>query len=107
VWTNLQDEPVMKPGPGEYDKDLIALNQIIKNNGRYYAYYHGSAKTGANKGKWSTNVATSTDLIKWEKYPNNPLLPIAENKSSGIVIHDGERFRLYTMHPEVYLHKSK
>ena len=104
VWTNVQDEPVMKPGPGEYDKDLIAMNQVVKHKGRYYAYYHGSAKAGPNKGKWSTNVATSIDLIQWEKYPANPLLPIAENKSSGILVHDGQQFRLYTMHPAVYLH---
>jgi sucrose-6-phosphate hydrolase SacC (GH32 family) len=107
VWTNVQDEPVMKPGPGEYDKDLIALNQIVKHVGRYYAYYHGSARTGPKKGLWSTNVATSTDLIHWEKYPGNPLLPIEENKSSGILVHDGERYRLYTMHPEVHLHIAK
>jgi sucrose-6-phosphate hydrolase SacC (GH32 family) len=104
VWTNVQDEPVMKPGPGDYDKDLIAVNQIIKHQGRYYAYYHGSARTGPKKGLWSTNLATSTDLVNWEKYPGNPLLPIDANKSSGIVVHDGERYRLYTMHPSVYLH---
>jgi predicted GH43/DUF377 family glycosyl hydrolase len=104
VWTHVQDEPVMTPGPGEYDKDLIALNQIIKHKGRYYAYYHGCAKTGPKAKLWSTCVATSTDLVHWEKYPNNPLLPVEENKSSGIVVHDGEKFRLYTMHPEVYLH---
>lgn len=104
VWLNVQDKPVLVPGPGEYDKDLIALNQIIRYKDSYYAYYHGSAKTGANKGLWSTNVATSTDLIHWEKYPNNPLLPIDQNKSSGIVVHDGKQFRLYTMHPAVHLH---
>jgi hypothetical protein len=104
VWTHVQDEPVMKPGPGEYDKDLIALNQIIKHKGRYYAYYHGCTTKGPKAKLWSTAVATSTDLIHWEKYPGNPLQPVEENKSSGIVIHDGERFRLYTMHPEVYLH---
>ena len=107
VWTNVQDEPVMKPGPGEYDKDLVALNQIVKHLGRYYAYYHGSARTGPKKGLWSTNVATSSDLIHWEKYPANPLLPIDENKSSGILVHDGARYRLYTMHPEVHLHIAK
>jgi predicted GH43/DUF377 family glycosyl hydrolase len=107
VWTNLQDEPVMTPGPGDYDKDLIAVNQIVKHQNRYYAYYHGSARSGAKKGLWSTNVATSTDLIHWEKYPGNPLLPIDSNKSSGILVHDGERYRLYTMHPEVHLHFAK
>jgi predicted GH43/DUF377 family glycosyl hydrolase len=104
TWKHVQDEPVMSPGPGEYDKDLIALNQIIKHKGRYYAYYHGSARKGPNANKWCTCIATSTDLIHWEKYAQNPLLPISENKSSGIVVHDGKQFRLYTMHPAVYLH---
>lgn len=104
VWKNVQDEPVMSPGPGAYDKDLIALNQVIKHKGRYYAYYHGCARTGPQANLWSTSVATSTDLLHWEKYPGNPLLPIAENKSSGILVHDGQQYRLYTMHPEVNLH---
>jgi predicted GH43/DUF377 family glycosyl hydrolase len=71
VWTNVRDEPVMTPGPAEYDKDMIALNQIVKHKGRYYAYYHGSAKTGPNAKLWSTAIATSTDLIHWEKYAGN------------------------------------
>src|SRR5262249_21084600 len=70
----------------------------------YYAYYHGSAKAGPKAKLWSTAIATSTDLVHWEKYAGNPLQPVEENKSSGIVVHDGEKFRLYTMHPEVYLH---
>lgn len=107
VWTNVQDEPVMVPGPGQYDKDLIAWNQVIKYKGRYYVYYHGSARSGPNKGKWCTCVATSTDLLHWEKYPRNPIQPIAQNKSSGILVQDGKRFRLYTMHPAVQLHFSK
>ena len=101
VWTNVQDEPVMRPGPGAYDEQFVAVNQIIKQNGRYYIYYHGRGKS---IGKWSTNVATSTDLIHWKKYANNPLLPAEENKSSGILVHDGQRYRLYTMHDQVHVH---
>ncbi|MBI1914650.1 MAG: glycosylase [Planctomycetes bacterium] len=103
-WRNVRDEPVLSPGPADYDKDLVALNQILKHKGRYYAWYHGSAKAGPKAKLWSTAVATSTDLVHWEKYPGNPLRPVRENKSSGIVVHDGEKFRLYTMHPAVYLH---
>ena len=44
VFTNVQDEPVMVPGPDEFDRDLIAMNQITKLNGRYYAVFHGSKK---------------------------------------------------------------
>jgi beta-1,2-mannobiose phosphorylase / 1,2-beta-oligomannan phosphorylase len=104
VWTNVQDEPVLTPGPAEFDKDLIALNQIIKLKDRYYAYYHGSARQGANKGLWSVGVATSTDMIHWEKYAKNPLQPVSENKSSGILVHDGSQFLMYTMHPVVWRH---
>lgn len=105
VWTNVQDEPVLSLGPGSYDREMIALNQIVKHNGRYYAYYHGSG-TPQKPRLWTTNLAVSTDLVHWKKYSGNPLLPERENKSSGIVVHDGKQFRLYTMHPEVHVHFS-
>jgi predicted GH43/DUF377 family glycosyl hydrolase len=104
LWRNVQDEPVLKPGPGEYDRDLVALNQVIKHNGTYYAYYHGAARSTGRPTFWSTAVAASDDLIRWKKYPQNPLFPIAENKSSGIVVRDGKRLRLYTMHDKVDVH---
>jgi hypothetical protein len=53
---------------------------------------------------WTTNVAVSDDLRTWHKYALNPILPRELNRSSGIVIPDGDKFRLYTMHPEVWLH---
>ena len=104
VWTNVQDEPVLKPGPDEFDKDLVAFNQIIRHKDRYYAYYHGSARQGPNKGLWGICVATSTDLVHWEKYAKNPIQSIEQNKSSGILVHDGNRYLLYTMHPVVHVH---
>jgi hypothetical protein len=104
VWTNVQDEPVIGTGPDEYDKDQVAINQIVKHKGRYYGYYHGSAFTGPNAKLWCTCVATSKDLVHWEKYPGNPIQPLKQNKSSGILVHDGEKMRLYTMHPVVNLH---
>lgn len=103
VWTHVSDEPVLRPGQGPHDRDLIAMNQIVKHKGRYYAYYHGSAK-GETPALWSTCVAVSDDLRSWKKYDANPLLPRELNRSSGIVIRDGNRFRLYTLHSEVWLH---
>ena len=52
--------------------------------------------------EWSTNVAASKDLRTWVKYTGNPILE--DNKSSGILVQDGEKYRLYTMHDEVHLH---
>jgi hypothetical protein len=48
---------------------------------------------------WNTNVARSTDLMHWKKYPHNPI--VEDNKSSGIVVPYGSKFRLYTMHDQV------
>jgi predicted GH43/DUF377 family glycosyl hydrolase len=100
-WTNLQDEPVLRPGPGKYDNQKVAVNQLLSFHGRYYVYYHGRGETDGN---WTTNLATSTDLRNWKKYEHNPLLPVRANKSSGFVILDGNKLRLYTMHNEVHLH---
>ena len=100
VWTNVQDEPVLNKGPEPYDKFGVALNQVIKYNGAYYGYYHGTASKDWNE--WSTNVAVSKDLVHWKKYESNPIMK--ENKSSGILVYDGTQYRLYTMHPQVCVH---
>lgn len=103
VWKNVSDEPVIQLGPEKYDRLQIAVNQITKYNNTYYAYYHGSGDTNRPR-LWTTNVAASKDLRHWTKYKNNPLLPEKDNKSSGILVHDGKQFRLYTMHDKVEVH---
>ncbi len=109
VWTNVQDEPVLVPGPHEYDQDLIAMNQIFRHDGRYYAVLHGTKKSGDPKipNLWTVNLAASKDLVHWEKSPGNPLRPARENKSSGQIFPDGDRFRLYTTHDKVDVHWSR
>ncbi len=97
VWRNVQDEPVICMGPEQYDQHAVAVNQVIKHKGKYYAYYHATEYYPWRD--WTTNVAMSTDLIHWIKYPLNPI--ISGNRSSGILVHDGAQYRLYTMHPDV------
>ncbi len=96
-WTNVHDDPVLKMGPDSYDQFAVAMNQVIKYKGLYYGYYHASAYKDWHD--WSTNVAVSADLIHWKKYSKNPI--VGNNRSSGILVNDGKRYRLYTMHPEV------
>lgn len=101
IWTNVQDEPVLKRGPETYDQDMIALDQVVKYKGRYYAYYHGLIpKTSPQE--WTSAVAVSSDLIHWEKYPENPILK--NDQSSPVLVDDGQGFRLYSMHPVVRVH---
>lgn len=93
VWTNIQDEPVIECG-ATYDKGAIAMDQIIKYKGRYYGYYHATGTIPWSD--WSSNVAMSEDLIHWEKYPGNPV--VKPNKSSPLIIIDGDKTIFYTMH---------
>ena len=97
VWTNLQDDPVLKRGPEAYDQYAVAMDQIIRYEGRYYGYYHATAFKDWSV--WSSCIATSDDLIHWTKYFKNPIL--SDDKSSPIVVPEGEGYRLYTMHPAV------
>lgn len=100
IWQNVRDEPVIVPGPETYDHYGVAVNQIIKYKGKYYAYYHATAYQDWHE--WSSCVAISDDLLHWTKYENNPI--VMENKSSPILVYDGAQYRLYTMHDNVCVH---
>ena len=100
VWTNKQDEPVIKMGPEQYDQYAVAMDQVIKYKGKYYGYYHASEYKDWHE--WTSCIAMSEDLIHWHKYNKNPI--IRENKSSPVTVFDGEKFILYTMHPEICVH---
>jgi beta-1,2-mannobiose phosphorylase / 1,2-beta-oligomannan phosphorylase len=106
IWTNVQDDPVLAPGPDQYDRDQIAMNQILRHKGRYYAVFHGAAND-QTPALWATGLAVSDDLVHWTKCPGNPLRPIAENKSSGQLIPHVDGFRLYTLHDRVDVHESR
>jgi beta-1,2-mannobiose phosphorylase / 1,2-beta-oligomannan phosphorylase len=97
VWTNVRDTPVLARGPEPYDRHAVALNQVIKRDGSYYAFYHANAHKPWKD--WTTNIARSRDLVHWEKYPGNPI--IRDNCSSAILVRGPKGDRLYTMHPDV------
>jgi beta-1,2-mannobiose phosphorylase / 1,2-beta-oligomannan phosphorylase len=106
VWVNVQDEPVLELGPGEYDKEMLAMDQVIKRGGTYYAIYHGSGDgDGPTPRKWNTDIARSRDLVHWEKYARNPI--VSDNKSSGELVLVSGRYRLYTMHDRVDVFEGK
>jgi predicted GH43/DUF377 family glycosyl hydrolase len=106
VWTNVSDEPLIVPGPDNYDGLMIAMNQIIRVGDQYIAVLHGTGSPEKPR-QWCTYLATSPDLINWTKNAEGPLRPVAENKSSGQLVQDGLQWRLYTMHEKVVLHLSQ
>jgi hypothetical protein len=97
VWTNVEDEPILAKGPEAYDKEAVAMNQVIKRNGVYYAFYHANANRPWKD--WTSCIARSRDLVHWEKYPRNPI--VKDNCSSPILVSGPDGDRLYTMHPDV------
>jgi len=109
TWTNVQDEAVIKMGPELYDEAAVAANQIVRYKDKYYLYYHGSSNPDwadpNSNALWTSNVAVSADLVKWTKYPGNPLVP--GDHSSPILVPDGDKFRLYTMHDQVWLYNPE
>ncbi|PXX31830.1 glycosylase [Arenibacter sp. ARW7G5Y1] len=104
TWTNVKDEEVLKMGPEGYDSGAVAANQIVKYEGQYFMYYHGSSNPDWMKpgvvALWTSNVAMSTDLIHWTKYRENPI--VEGDYSSPILVDNGEEFILYTMHDKVH-----
>ena len=103
TWTNIQDDPVLPLGPDKYDIAAVAANQVVKFKGKYYMFYHATSSldwmTSSSPSIWTSNVAMSSDLINWVKYPGNPF--VEGDHSSPIVVKDGEKFILFTMHPDV------
>ena len=98
VWTNVQDDPVLKRGPDAYDRHAIALTQVLKHKDHYYAIYLANADPKW-RGDWTTNIAVSDDLIHWTKYSQNPI--VQGDYSSSMLVHDGKQFRLYSAHPDL------
>jgi len=108
-WINVQDEPVLPLGPDEYDQAAVAANQVVKYQDKYYMYYHATSRMDwqnpASPVEWSSNIAVSDDLIHWRKYPHNPI--VKGDHSSPILVFDGEKPSLYTMHSEVCRYLSE
>ena len=103
IWTNVSDEPMVLPGPETFDSRMIAMNQVIRIGDTYVAVLHGTGSPEKPR-QWCTYLATSQDLVHWTKDVRGPLRPTSENKSSGQLVRDGHRWRLYTMHDKVDLH---
>src|SRR5262249_32718007 len=104
VWRNVRDDPVIVLGPDAYDRYAVALDQVIRYAGRYYGVYHANAQADWS-GPWTTCLATSGDLVHWEKYSGNPI--IRSDDARGVLGDAGTSLRLYTMHPAVKLWRPR
>ena len=58
-------------GPDAYDRYAVAVDQVIKRDGVYYAYYHANAHDPWQK-DWTTNIARSTRPGPLGEVPRQP-----------------------------------
>ncbi len=105
TWTNVSDDPIIVPGPDSFDRRMIAMNQVQKIGNRYVAVLHGTGDEMKPR-RWSTFLAESSDLLHWRK-TSGPLRPVEENKSSGLLLREDNRWRFYTTHDRIDLHLGK
>lgn len=61
-------EPVIYPGDADaWDSLNVGPGPVIMINGKYFMYYFGFRD---KYGTWNIGLATSTDGVEWEKYPD-------------------------------------
>lgn len=70
-WATLP--PALEPGPpGSVDSGGIWTGSVVEHDGMYWLFYTAHDPTAANP--QTICLATSTDLIHFERHPGNPLL---------------------------------
>jgi len=70
------DEPILYPDGGQaWEAGGLYKSWIMEVDGTFYLFYN--AKNQDEK-PWfeQTGFATSRDLVRWDRYPGNPVLPI-------------------------------
>ena len=70
-WEIHPESPVLSPSPGAWDGWRTSYHSIARVGDTYYLYYTGIGDVFKDYG---IGLATSRDLVHWERHPDNPLL---------------------------------
>lgn len=82
-WTHLPD--AFAPTPGGPDRDGCWTGCVVEAGGTFYAFYTAIPDFASDTQRQC--LATSVDLIHWEKYPDNPL-PVVQPSGFGQCFRD-------------------
>ena len=75
-WTKYSGNPVFAPNQlGTWDDLHVRPKTVVRLKDWYYMFYEGAHYD--NRDRWPDQVgmARSRDLIQWERYPYNPIIP--------------------------------
>jgi len=98
-WRRAKDSYILsvhEPDCGPWEKDCIYMPWLVEHNGLYYNFYNA-----AQGGIEQMGMATSTDLLNWTRYKNNPIVrnrPGGYDEqfcSDGKVFRDGDHWGMF------------
>ena len=64
------ESPVLCAIPGTWEAQWFVVGDVLRMDGKYYMYYCSSVKGNKNS---RLGLAISSDGVKWERYPDNPI----------------------------------
>jgi hypothetical protein len=68
--------PIVRTSGNGWDSGTVGARSIIRDGSAYYMAYEGSTEAPFDRADWSTGIARSTDLVSWQKFSGNPVLPV-------------------------------
>ena len=76
TWEKAGDRPIFSGSglPDTPDQVGTAGPFVYVHDGQYYLYYFGTTEAGYEKGYKTMCLATSDDLIHWNRHPGNPII---------------------------------
>ncbi len=96
-WTKY-NSPVLAAGPsGSWDEGGVQAPSVIWNGTLYLMYYTGANRTFAS----DIGLASSKDMVHWQKYEGNPILTRTANKWDAYsvefasAIHDSALYKMW------------
>lgn len=97
-WTRHNNNPVIKNTDNGWDSAFCADPFILKDKDKWVMYYYGFNGVNAQEG-----IASSNDLLSWEKYPE-PIIKIGNENSidsihahkPSILIYENVLYHFYT-----------
>jgi len=78
TWRRAKDSPILSvhdPDCADWEKSCIYQPWLVQHEGRFYDFYNA-----AHGGIEQTGLATSSDLLNWQRYAGNP---VVRNRKGG------------------------
>jgi predicted GH43/DUF377 family glycosyl hydrolase len=102
--TKYSGNPIIPTVEGTWESGTIGRRSTLiqTSSGYYYCAYEGSTNAPYETANWSSGIARSTDAITWQKYPNNPVIPVSVgtfgNDGPELIIINGKTYMYVRAH---------